>query len=267
MTTESKTRRKELPKKLQKKLLDINTWAMLLIIALTLDRASDVAIFIVGTPLNVDAKVWAAFSIMALTFGLLLATTVGILALHVHFEAPYRYWYVVLDNVFITVPMYVAVRFIAASISKAPVADVRLDESIFRVGAGLIAFSFIFLFARDLLVLPNINNKLSVPPLVAVSALHLLGTLLFISLAILPDAVLYVAVLGTIGLGFFFAGMAAIPFIETHFAAARPNEASAPVSSSPSAPTQPPQLTASTGIPGNGKKPRQKPATQPSRTS
>jgi hypothetical protein len=247
MTAESKTSRQEPRKEMQEKLLEINTWAMLLIIALTLQRASDVAIFIVGTPLNVDAKVWAAFSIMALTLGLLLATTVGILALHVHFEAPYRYWHVMLDNIFIMVPMYVAVRFIAASITKAPAAAVRLDETMFRVGAILIAFSFIFLFTRDFLVLPKINSKLSVPPLVAVSMLHLLGALLFISLAIFPDAVLYAAVIATIGLSFFFAGMAAIPFIEKHFAAARPNEPSAPGPNSPSAPAQPPQPTAATG--------------------
>lgn len=163
--------------------------------------------------------------------------------------------------------MYVAVRFIAASISKVTVTAVRFDEGMFRVGAGLIVFSFIFLFVRDLLVLPKINDQLSVPPLVAVSALHLLGILLFISLTIVPDAVLYAAVLGTIGLTFFFAGMAAIPFIEKHFAPAKPNEASAPGPNSPSAQTQPPPATATTGTTGNGRKPRQKPATQPSRTS
>lgn len=85
----------------------------------------------------------------------------------------------------------------------------------FRVGAGLIVFSFVFLFVRDLIVLPKISGELSVPPLVGVSALHLLGVLLFLSLTIAPEFVLYVAVLGAIGLGFFFAGMADIPVIET----------------------------------------------------
>jgi hypothetical protein len=216
------------PNELRQKLLEINIWAMLLIIALVLERTSDAIVFIAGAPRNVDTKVWAAVFIMALAFGLLLATTVGILALHVRFRAPYQYWYVVLDNVFITVPLYVAVRFIAASIIKAPVAGVRLDQDMFRVGAGLIVLSFLFLFARDLIVLPKISGQLSVPPLVAVSALHLLGALLFLSLAIAPSFVVYVAVLGAIGLGFFFAGMAAIPVIETRFAVAKPKEALAP---------------------------------------
>ncbi len=216
------------PQELRQRLLEINIWAMLLIIALVLERTSDAVIFIAGAPRNVDTKVWAAVFIMALVFGLLLATTVGILALHVRFRAPYRYWYVVLDNVFVTVPLYVAVRFIAASISKAPVAAVHLDQGMFRVGAGLIVLSFVFLLARDLIVLPRISGQLSVPPLVAVGALHLLGALLFLSLAIAPGFVLYVAVLGAIGLGFFFAGMAAIPVIETRFAAGKPKEALAP---------------------------------------
>jgi hypothetical protein len=213
---------------LRQKLLEINIWAMLLIIALVLEQTSDAVIFIAGGPGNVDSKVWAAVFIMALVFGLLLATTVGILALHVRFRAPYQYWYVVADNVFVTVPLYVAVRFIAASISKNAAGAVRLDEGMFRVGAALIVLSLVFLFARDLIVLPKISGQLSVPPLVAVSALHLLGALLFLSLAIAPGFVLYVAVLGAIGLGFFFAGMAAIPLIEARFGAAKPKEALAP---------------------------------------
>lgn len=213
------------PHELRQKLLEINVWAMLLIIALVLERTSDAVVFITGVSGNVDIKVWAAVFIMALVFGLLLATTVGILALHVRFRAPYRYWYVVLDNVFVTVPLYVAVRFIAASISKTHSSAVYLDEGMFRIGAGLIVLSFAFLFTRDLIVLPKISGQLSVPPLVAVSALHLLGGLLFLSLTVAPSLVLYAAVLGTIGLGFFFAGMAAIPFIEAHFAVDKPKEA------------------------------------------
>jgi len=216
------------PQELRQKLLDINIWAMLLIIALVLERTSDAIVLIAGAPRTVDTKVWAAVFIMALVFGLLLATTVGILALHVRFRAPYRYWYVALDNVFVTVPLYVAVRFIATSISQAPVVGIRLDEGMFRVGAGLIVVSLAFLFARDLIVLPKISDQLSVPPLVAVSALHGLGAVLFLSLAIAPSFILYVAVLGAIGLGFFFAGMAAIPAIERRFAPAAPQEVLAP---------------------------------------
>lgn len=205
---------------LRQKLLEINVWAMLLIIALVLERASGAVVFIAGVWRSVNSQVWAAVFIMALVFGLLLGTTVGILALHVRFKAPYSYWYVVLDNVFITVPLYVAVRFIAASIGETPVPPVRLDENLFRIGATMISLAFVFLLVRDFIVLPKIRNQLSVPPLVAVSALHLLGALLFLSLAIAPGFGLYVAVTGSIGLGLFFAGMAAIPVIETRFSAA-----------------------------------------------
>jgi hypothetical protein len=216
------------PQELRLKLLDINVWAMLLIIALVLERTSDAVVFLAGAPRSVDTKVWAAVFIMALVFGLLLATTVGVLALHVRFKAPYRYWYVIMDNVLITVPLYVAVRFIAASITQTPVAAVHLDQGLFRVGAGLIVLSFLFLVGRDFIVLPKISDQLSVPPLVAVSALHVLGALLFLSLAIAPGFVLYVAVLGGIGLGAFFTGMAAIPFIEARFAVTKPKPALAP---------------------------------------
>src|SRR2546423_11855659 len=85
---------------LRQKLLEINVWAMLLIIALVLERASGAVVFIAGAWRSVNTEVWAAVFIMALVFGLLLGTTVGILALHVRFRAPYSYWYVVLDNVF-----------------------------------------------------------------------------------------------------------------------------------------------------------------------
>jgi len=219
---------------LRQKLLEINVWAMLLIIALVLERTSGAVVFIAAARRNVDTKVWAAVFIMALVFGLLLATTVGILALHVRFRAPYRYWYVVLDNVFVTVPLYVAVRFIAASIGETSTTSVRLDESLFRVGATMIALSFVFLFVRDLIVLPKIRSELSVPPLVAVGALHLLGVLLFLSLAIAPGFVVYVAVIGSIGLAFFFAGMAAIPVIEARFAVAQPIAVAQPNGALPS---------------------------------
>jgi hypothetical protein len=215
------------PKALQQKLLEINVWAMLLILALVLEQTSSAIVLIAGSR-NVDTKVWAAVFIMGLVFGLLLATTVGILALHVRFGAVYRYWYVILDNVFVTVPLYLAVRFIATSIIKSPLGALRLDESMFRIGAWLIFVSLLFLFARDLIVLPKISRELSVPPLVAVGALHLLGAMLFLSLAIAPKFIMPVAVLGAIGLGAFFTGMAAIPFIETRFAAPKPAEALAP---------------------------------------
>lgn len=209
---------------LRKKLLEINVWAMTLILALVLDSSSTAVIFIAGTPRHVETQAWAGVFIMALVFGLLLGTTVGILVLHVRFRAPYSYWYVVLDNIFVTVPLYVAVRFIGASVGFGEIstAPVRLDESLFRVGAALIALALVFLFVRDLIVLPNIRNQISVPPLVAVSALHFLGALLFLSLAIIPESVVYVAVLGSVGLCFFFAGMAAIPFIQAHFPADQP---------------------------------------------
>lgn len=209
---------------LRKKLLEINVWAMTLILALVLDSSSTAVIFIAGTPRHVETQAWAGVFIMALVFGLLLGTTVGILVLHVRFRAPYSYWYVVLDNIFVTVPLYVAVRFIGASVGFGEIstAPVRLDESLFRVGAALIALALVFLFVRDLIVLPNIRNQISVPPLVAVSALHFLGALLFLSLAIIPESIVYVAVLGSVGLCFFFAGMAAIPFIQAHFPADQP---------------------------------------------
>jgi hypothetical protein len=203
-------------KELKDKLLDINVWAMLLIIALVLERASNSVVVIAGAWRSVDAQEWAALFMMALVFGLLLATTVGILALHVRFGAPYSYWYVALDNVFITVPLYVAVRFIAASIGETPTPTVRLDENLLRLGATMIALSFVALVIRDVIVLPKI--KIEVPPLIAVGALHALGALLFFSLAVVPGFVVYVAVTGTIGLAFFFAGMVSIPLIETRFA-------------------------------------------------
>jgi len=209
---------------LRKKLLEINVWAMTLVLALVLDSAASALVSIVSSRHPVETKVWAAVFIMALAFGLLLATTVGILALHVRFEAPYKYWYSVLDNVFITVPLYVAAKFIGASIGsgKGAVGTVRLDDGTFRIGAALIAVALAFLVVRDLIVLPKIRGQISVPPLVAVSALHSLGVLLFLSLAIVPSFVLYVAVLGSIGLASFFTGMAAIPIIERRFAISRP---------------------------------------------
>lgn len=209
---------------LRGKLLEINTWAMLLVIALVLERSSGAIVFIYKTPGHVDIKVWAAVFIMALVFGLLLATTVGLLVLHIRFRAPYGYWYVVLDNVFLTVPLYVAVRFMAAStgFDELPTSPTGLNQNLFRAGVVMVATSFIYLFVRDLMVLPKIRDQISVPPLVAVSALHFLGALLFLSAAIAPALIVYVAAIGTIGLAFFFAGMAAIPFIEARFAVARP---------------------------------------------
>ena len=128
---------------LRKKLLEINVWAMTLILALVLERSSSAIVFIAGTPRHVETTVWGAVFLMALVFGLLLANTVGILVLHVRFRAPYSYWYVVLDNVFVTVPLYVAVRFIAASIGFGGTSNssVRLDDSLFQVGVALIATS------------------------------------------------------------------------------------------------------------------------------
>lgn len=209
---------------LRRKLLEINTWAMLLVIALILERASGAIVFISSTSSQVDTKVWAAVFIMALVFGLLLATTVGILVLHVRFRAPYGYWYVVMDNVFLTVPLYVAVRFLAVSIGfdQMPALSTGLNQGMFRVGVIMIATSCTYLFVRDLMVLPKIRNKISVPPLVAVSALHFLGVILFLSAAVVPGLIVYVAAIGAIGLAFFFAGMAAIPLIEPRFSVAGP---------------------------------------------
>lgn len=210
---------------LRGKFLEINTWAMLLVIALILERSSTAIVIISKAARHVDARVLAAVFMMALVFGFLLATTVGLLALHVRFRAPYRYWYVVVDNIFLTVPLYVAVRFIAASTGlddALPTSPTGLNESLFRAGVVMIATAFIYLFARDLVVLPKIQDRISVPPLVAVSALHFLGAVLFLTAAVAPSLILYVAVIGAIGLGVFFAGMAAIPLIEARFAVARP---------------------------------------------
>jgi hypothetical protein len=216
---------------LRKKLLEINVWAMTLILALVLERSSGAIVFITGTPRHVDATVWWDVFFMALVFGILLATMVGILELHLRFGASYSYWYVVLDNVFITVPLYVAVRFIAASIEFGATSTtgqtsttLRPDQSLFRVGVALIALSYVFLFVRDLMVLPRmrIGARPSVVPLVVVGSMHVLGALLFLSAAIAPNLVGYVAAIGSIGLGFFFAGMAKIPLIERRFALAKP---------------------------------------------
>ncbi|MCA2211293.1 hypothetical protein [Jidongwangia harbinensis] len=197
---------------------------MLLVIALILEKSSGAVVSIVKTPGHIDVKVWAAVCTMALVFGLLLATTVGLLVLHVRFDAPYGYWYVVLDNLFLTVPLYLAVRFIAAStgFDQTPASPSGLNQGLFRTGVLLIAASFIYLFVRDLRVLPKIRDHISVPPLVAVSTLHLLGALLFLSAAVAPSLIVYVAGIGAIGLAFFFTGMAAIPFIESRYAARRP---------------------------------------------
>lgn len=210
---------------LREKLLEINVWAMLLIIALVLERASNSIVVIAGAWRSVDVRVWAALFMMALVFGLLLATTVGILALHVRFGAPYSYWFVILDNVFVTVPLYVAVRFIAASIGESAATTIHFDQNLLSVGATMIGLSFVFLFIRDLVVLPKIREQIDLPPLIAVTALHLLGAGLFFSLAVIPGFVVYVAVTGSIGLAFFFAGMAAIPAIEARFG---PPRAAAP---------------------------------------
>jgi hypothetical protein len=214
---------------LRKKLLEINVWAMTLILALVLESSSSAIVFITGTPRSIETTVWGAVLLMALVFGLLLANTVGILVLHIRYQARYSYWFVILDNVFVTVPLYIAVRFIAASIGSggAPPASVGINNSLFRVGVALIAISYVFLFIRDINVLPDIRNQLSVSPLIAVGAMHALGALLFLSVAIAPRFDLYVAIIGSVGLGFFFAGMVTIPLIEKRFAVAKPSQASA----------------------------------------
>ena len=203
---------------LRAKLLDINTWAMLLIIALVLEQASGALVVITGASHAADLQVWAALFMMGLVFGMLLGTTVGILALHVRFKAEYKYPYVILDNVFVTVPLYVAVRFIAASIGHTSSNPITLDESPFRIGATMIGLSFVFLFIRDIIVLPGIRTKISVTPLAVVGVIHLVGAILFISLAAVPGFIVYGAVAGTIGLTFFFAGMLGIPYFEKRFA-------------------------------------------------
>ena len=213
---------------------------MLLVIALVLERSSGAIVAIFKTPQHVDAKVWAAVFTMALVLGLLLATTVGLLILHVRFDAPYGYWYVVLDNVFLTVPLYVAVRFMAAStgLDEVPPSPIGLNQGLFRTGVVLIAASFVYLFVRDLKVFPKIRDQVSAPLLVGVTALHFLGAILFLAAAIAPALIVYVAVIGTIGLAFFFAGMASIPFIESRAAAARRTMA-APNGGVASGPTSP----------------------------
>jgi hypothetical protein len=202
---------------LRKKLLEINVWAMLLVIALVLERASDTLVSVAAVADKVDTKVWAAVFIMGMVFGVLLGTTVGILALHVRFQAPYGYAHVILDNIFVTVPLYIAIRFSAAAILRTTGTPVTLDEDLFRLGAAMIALALGFLFVRDLIVLPKITDQLSAPPLIAVTALHFMGAMLFVLLAVVPGFVLYVAALGSVGLGFFFAGMAAIPTLSRRF--------------------------------------------------
>jgi hypothetical protein len=208
---------------LRKKLLEINVWAMTLVLALILERASDSVVFIAGTQRPIDIKVWAALVVITLAFAALLGTTVGVLVLHVRFRAPYNYWYVVLDNIFLTVPLYLAVRFLAASTlgggSSAVSGPLTLDESEFRIGNALIALSYVFLFARDLYTLPKIRDKVTSFPLAVFSMLHVLGAILFALVAIVPDLVVYVVVLCVVGFAFFFTGMAATPFLERRYAA------------------------------------------------
>jgi len=205
---------------LRKKLLEINIWAMTLILALVLESSSSAVVFIVSTHRHVQPTVWGAVVLMALIFGILLATMVGILVLHVRYKALYKYRYVILDNVFVTVPLYVAVRFIAASIGfgETSTMPLGLNEGMFRVGVALIAASYFFLLVRDVMVLPEIGNKLSREPRIAIGAMHALGAMLFAAVAIAPSLVVYVAVMGTIGLCLFFAGMVAIPLIDKRFA-------------------------------------------------
>lgn len=224
------------------KLLEINTWAMLLVIALVLERSSGAIVAIFKTTRPVDAKVWAAVFTMALVFGLLLATTIGLLILHVKFEAEYTYWYVVLDNVFLTVPLYVAVRFMAAStgFDETPSSPIGLNQGLFRAGMVMIAASFVYMFLRDLKVLPKIPKEKQVPTslLVGNTSLHFLGAVLFLAAAIAPALIVYVAVIGTIGLGFFFAGMAAIPLFESRNGTTR-RAVAAPAGGVASGPTSP----------------------------
>ena len=214
---------------------------MLLVIALVLERSSGAIVAIFKTTRPVDAKVWAAVFTMALVFGLLLATTVGHLIVHVKFDAAYTYWYVVLDNVFLTVPLYVAVRFMAAStgFDETPPSPIGLNPGLFRAGMVLIAASFVYMLLRDLKVLPKIHKSISMPLLVGSTSLHFLGALLFLAAAIAPSLIVYVAVIGTIGLGFFFAGMAAIPFIEKHNQGATPAIATPAAGGVTSGPTSP----------------------------
>jgi hypothetical protein len=216
---------------LRRKLLEINVWAMTLVLALILERASDSLVFIAGTQRHVDIKVWAAMVVITLAFAALLGTTVGILVLHVRFRAPYNYWYVVLDNIFLTVPLYLAVRFLAASTlgGGTSAGPVLLQENEFRIGNALIAISYVFLFVRDLYTLPEIRDKVTSFPLAIFSMLHVLGAILFALVAIVPNLVIYVVVLCVVGFAFFFTGMAATPFLERRFAA-HPAPAPSPVS-------------------------------------
>jgi hypothetical protein len=218
-------------KEFRVKLLEINIWAMTLILALVLEASSGTVVLITGTHRHVESTVWAAVLLMALVFGILLGTMVGILILHVQYKAPYRSLYVVLDNVFVAVPLYLAVRFISVSIGfgEASSAPLGFNDRLFRTGVALIAASYFFLLVRDFMVLPrNENVKLSGPPLLAVGAMHALGALLFISVAIVPSLVVSVAVTGSIGLGLFFAGVAARRFIEKLLGIDTPGQAPAP---------------------------------------
>jgi hypothetical protein len=222
MTTESTIDRNT--KELRKKLLEISTWAMLLSLALVLEAASTDFVLITGTHRHVQSEVAGAVLLMAVVFGILLATTVGILILHVRYDAPYRYWYVVLDIVFVTVPLYVAVKFVAVSIvsGQASGAQLGFNEGLFRTGSALIAVSYFFVVVRDFIVLPEIRDQLTFNPLRPVASIHALGALLFLSVAIVPRFVVPFAIIGSIGIGLFFAGMAAIPFIDKRFAVVKP---------------------------------------------
>ena len=189
---------------LRQKFLDLSVWAMTLIMGLILEQASGPVVAIFGAPHAVDIQVWAALAMMSLVFGLMLATLVGILALHVRFRVEYSYWFVVLDNVLVTAPLFVAVRFMATSVGSTSVTAVHLDENLFRIGAALIAVSYVGLSVRDAVTLRKVH-VFRRGALFGVGAMHILGALLFFMLAAIPGLIVAVAFTGWISLILFFA--------------------------------------------------------------
>lgn len=190
-------------------LLGINIWSLTLVMALVLERLAR-ALAEVTKATDVDGDVWGALGVMGIVFGVVLATAVGISALHVKFSVPYGYVQVLWDNVLIAAPLYIAVRFIdvTGTADGDGSVSVAFDSTTFRWGAGLIAVAFAMLLVRDVLTLPQIANKYGYLPLFVVGAIHFGGFVLAFVTAVWPDLVTIVVVAGGIGLMLFFAGMA-----------------------------------------------------------
>ena len=197
-------------------LMRINVWALALVMALVLEQTAG-ALAEVANAEVVGARVVGAVSVMVLVFGILLATTVGITVLHVRYGVRYRYWQVVLDNVFVAVPLYLAVRFVAVSAQPDDngAEFVGVNDTTFQMGLVLIALAFAALVVRDFFVLPELEDEYGPVPLVLVATAHAIGAVLALFAAIWPQTVSVIVPIGAISLAIFFGGMASLKFFES----------------------------------------------------